>query len=221
MGTEPRDRHLKRAFRLEALTVGWNVVEGVVAVAAGAVAASVALVAFGIDSFIETASAVVVGWRFLEELRHRSPERAERAERVAGLIAGSLLLLLALYITVDALRRLLGHGARSEESLVGIVLTAISLVVMPVLGWAKLRTARALRSGALRADAYETIACAWLSLTTLVGLGLNAALDWWWADPAAALVLVPLIVREGLEGIRGEDEDEEEDDEDDEDDGDG
>jgi cation diffusion facilitator family transporter len=208
MSAEPRDRLLRRAFRLEALTVGWNIVEGVVAVAAGLVASSVALVAFGIDSFIETASAVVVGWRFWDELRHRSPERAERAERLAGIVAGSLLLLLALYITADALRRLLGHGARSEESLVGIVLTAVSLVVMPLLGWAKLRTARALRSGALRADAYETIACAWLSLTTLVGLGLNAALGWWWADPAAALVLVPLIVREGLEGLRGEEEDE-------------
>jgi cation diffusion facilitator family transporter len=211
MSAEPRDGLLRRAFRLEALTVGWNVVEGVVAVAAGAAAASVALVAFGIDSFIETASAVVVGWRFLDELRHRSPERAERAERIAGLIAGSLLLLLALYISIDALRRLLGQGARSEESLVGIALTAVSLVVMPVLGWAKLRTARALRSGALRADAYETIACAWLSLTTLVGLALNALLGWWWADPAAALVLVPLIVREGLEGLRGEDEDDEDD----------
>jgi cation diffusion facilitator family transporter len=209
MSAEHRDRLLRRAFRLEALTVGWNVVEGVVAVAAGLVASSVALMAFGIDSFIETASAVVVGWRFWDELRHRSPERAARMERVAGRIAGSLLLLLALYIAADALRRLMGHGARSQESLVGIVLTAVSLAVMPLLGWVKLRTARTLRSGALRADAYETIACAWLSLTTLVGLGLNAALGWWWADPAAALVLVPLIVREGIEGLRGEDEDEE------------
>ena len=91
--------------------------------------------------------------------------------------------------------------------MLGIVVTAISLVVMPLLGWAKLRTAGALRSGALRADAYETITCAWLSLTTLVGLVLNAALGWWWADPLAALVIVPLAVREGLEGWRGDHDD--------------
>jgi divalent metal cation (Fe/Co/Zn/Cd) transporter len=85
-----------------------------------------------------------------------------------------------------------------------LILTGVSLVVMPILGWAKLKTARALGSGALRADAYETITCAWLSLTTLVGLILNATLGWWWADPLAALVLVPLLVREGLEGWRGD-----------------
>jgi divalent metal cation (Fe/Co/Zn/Cd) transporter len=123
---------------------------------------------------------------------------------LASRAAGALLLLLAAYILIDAGRRLLGFGAEAEQSLVGIVLTAISLVVMPVLGWAKLRTARQLGSRALRADAYETIACAWLSLTTLTGLVLNAAFGWWWADPLAALVLVPLIVREGLEGWKGE-----------------
>jgi predicted Co/Zn/Cd cation transporter (cation efflux family) len=125
---------------------------------------------------------------------------AEALERRTGRIAGALLLGLAVYIVVDAGRRLLGFGAEARESLLGIVLTAISAVVMPLLGWAKLRTAAALRSGALRADAYETIACSWLSLTTLAGLILNASLGWWWADPLAALVVVPLVVREGLEG---------------------
>ena len=119
-------------------------------------------------------------------------------------MAGTLLLLLAVYIVVDAGRRLLGFGAEAERSILGIALTAVSLVVMPFLGWAKLRTARRLGSGALRADAYETIACAWLSLTTLAGLVLNATLGWWWADPLAALCLVPLIVREGLEGWKDE-----------------
>src|SRR3990172_1434540 len=114
------------------------------------------------------------------------------------------LLRLAAYIIVDAGRRLFGFGAEAQESKVGIVLTAISLVVMPLLGWAKLRTATSLRSGALRADAYETITCSWLSLTTLAGLLLNAAFGWWWADPLAALAIVPLAVREGLEGWRGE-----------------
>ena len=114
-------------------------------------------------------------------------------------VAGALLLLLSAYIVFDAGWRLLGYGSPAEESIVGIVLTAVSLVVMPFFGWAKLRAARELGSSALRADAYETIACAWLSLTTLSGLVLNAWFGWDWADPLAALVLVPLIVREGLE----------------------
>lgn len=210
---ESRASLLRRGFLLEVATLLWNIIEGVIAVAAGTIAGSVALIGFGIDSFVETASAAVVGWRLRTELRGRSPEDTERIERTASRIAGSLLLLLALYILIDAGRRLLGFGEEADKSLVGIVLTAVSLVVMPVLGWAKLRTAGALKSGALRADAYETIACAWLSLTTLLGLALNALLGWWWADPLAAICLVPLIVREGLEGIRGEEDEEDEDDE--------
>lgn len=200
-----RRRLLRRGLVLEIITVLWNVVEGIVAVAAGALSGSVALIGFGIDSFVETASAVVVGWRLDAELRGRSAETSERLERIASRTAGALLLLLAAYIAIDAGRRLLGFGAEARESLIGILLTSVSLVVMPFLGWSKLRTATALNSRALRADAYETIACAWLSLTTLVGLVLNASFGWWWADPLAALILVPLIVREGLEGLRGQD----------------
>ena len=200
-----RRRLLRRGLVLEIITVLWNVVEGIVAVAAGALSGSVALIGFGIDSFVETASAVVVGWRLDAELRGRSAETSERFERIASRTAGALLLLLAAYIAIDAGRRLLGFGAEARESLIGILLTSVSLVVMPFLGWSKLRTATALNSRALRADAYETIACAWLSLTTLVGLVLNASFGWWWADPLAALILVPLIVREGLEGLRGQD----------------
>jgi divalent metal cation (Fe/Co/Zn/Cd) transporter len=199
-----REKLLQRGFLLVTATLAWNIIEGVVAVAAGALSNSVALIGFGIDSFVETASAGVVGWRLRTELRGRSEEETEALERKTSRVAGALLLLLAVYIVVDAGRRLIGFGQEAEESLVGIVLTSISLVTMPFLGWAKLRTARALGSGALRADAYETITCAWLSLTTLAGLALNAALGWWWADPVAALLLVPLIVREGLEGWRGE-----------------
>lgn len=195
---------LRRGLLLSGATFSWNVLEGIIAVAAGVVASSVALIGFGIDSFVETASAAVVGWRLLDELRRRERERAEAVERGAARIAGALLLFLALYIVIDAGRRLLGFGAEAEESLLGIILTAVSLAVMPLLGWAKLRTARALGSRALRVDAYETITCAWLSLTTLLGLGLNALFGLWWADPVAALVLVPLIVREGLEGLRAD-----------------
>ncbi|MBI1735952.1 MAG: cation transporter [Candidatus Rokubacteria bacterium] len=153
---------------------------------------------------METASGAVVGWRLRAELTgHRDDERIEQLEHRAGRIAGALLLALAAYIIVDAGRRLVGFGAEAEPSVVGIVLTAVSLVVMPFLGWAKLRTARALGSGSLRADAYETIACAWLSLATLAGLALNLVFGWWWADSLAALAIVPLVVREGLEGWRG------------------
>jgi divalent metal cation (Fe/Co/Zn/Cd) transporter len=198
-----RTRLLRRGLWLEVATVGWNVIEGVIAVSAGALASSVALIWFGVDSFVETASGAVVGWPLRSELAGRTDhERVEQMERRARRIAGALLLGLAAYIVIDAGRRLLGLGAEAQESRIGIILTAISLVVMPFLGWMKLRTARALGSGALRADAYETIACAWLSLTTLVGLLLNAVFGWWWADPLAALAIVPLVVREGLEGWR-------------------
>lgn len=200
-----RGRLLRRGVRLAWATVSWNVVEGLIAVSAGARASSVALMGFGVDSFVETASGVVVGWRLRAELIGRDDhERAEVLEHRAGRVAGALLLGLATYIVVDAGRRLLGYGAEARESVAGIALTAVSLVVMPLLGWAKLRTAGALGSGALRADAYEAITCSWLSLTTLVGLTLNAAYGWWWADPLAALAIVPLAVREGLEGWRGE-----------------
>lgn len=200
-----RPRLLRAGLLLALATIAWNVVEGVVGIAAGLAAGSVALVGFGLDSFIETASAGVLAWRLQIERGGGSGERAEHAERTAGRIAGSLLIALAAWLVFDAARRLLGHGPEPHESRFGLALTAVSLAVMPFLGWAKLRVARRLRSGALRADAYESFACAWLSLTTFAGLALNAAFGWTWADPLAALVLVPLIVREGLEGLRGED----------------
>ncbi len=121
--------------------------------------------------------------------------------RRAARWAGILLLALGVYLVVESGRRLLSQD-RPEQSYGGIVLMAVSLIVMPLLARAKLRTARALDSRALRADAHETIVCAWLSLTTLCGLALNAAFGWWWADPLAALAMVPLVVREGLEAVQ-------------------
>jgi cation diffusion facilitator family transporter len=202
-----RTQLLRHGIWLEIGTVGWNLVEGVIAIAAGALANSVALIAFGIDSFIETTSGALLWWRLRAELTGGDdPQHLERIESRTSRVAGALLMALAVYIVIDAGRRLLGSGEEARESWLGIALTAVSLIVMPLLGWAKLRTAAALESRALRADAYETIACAWLSLTTLGGLVLNAALGWWWADPVAALAIVPLVVREGLEGWRGDDE---------------
>ncbi|MBI4718212.1 MAG: cation transporter [Planctomycetes bacterium] len=200
---DPRTAALDRAWRLSLATVGWNLVEGVVAVGAGTAAESIALLGFGIDSFIETASAVVAAWRVRQEQRGADGEAVEQVERRTARICGVLLLLLAGYLLIDAGRRLIAPPSYARESPVGMVLTAVSLVVMPVLGTAKLRVARALSSATIRADAFETITCAWLSLATLLGLLLNAILGWWWADPASALLLVPLIAREGLEALRG------------------
>jgi cation diffusion facilitator family transporter len=180
------------------------VAEGGIAIAAGVAADSVALLGFGLDSFIETASGTVVAWRVLAELRGADPERTERAERTTSRLAGGLLLLLSAVVLFEALRHLFGYGGEVRQSVTGLILTGVSVLLMPLLGWGKLRAARALESRTLRADAFETITCAWLSLTTLVGLALLAAFGWSWADPIAALVLVPLIFREGLEGWRGE-----------------
>ena len=126
-------------------------------------------------------------------------------ERRAARLAGALLLLLGVYLVVESLRHLL-TAERAHASPIGIALTALALIVMPLLARAKLRTAAALDSRALRTDAHEAIVCAWLAFTALLGLVLNATLGWWWADPAAALVMLPLIVREGLEALREEEE---------------
>lgn len=178
-------------------------IEGVVSVGAGLAASSVALLAFGIDSFIELGSDLTVAWRLHAEQRGTVPDRLALIEHRASRFAAALLLILAGYIAFDAGRALMGSGDRAEESIVGIGLTLASLVIMPLLARAKLRIADAVGSRALRTDAYEAVCCAWLALTTLVGLALNAAVGWWWADPLAALVIVPLLVREGLAGWRG------------------
>jgi len=192
---------LRRGLALAGVTVAYNALEGLIAIVAGVAAGSVALTGFGVDSVIEVTSGVVVWWRLRAELG--SPPIGAAAEARAARLAGALLLALGVYLVVESGRRLL-TGDRPQESVVGIVLMALSLVVMPILARAKLRVARALDSRALRADAHETIVCAWLSLTTLVGLGLNAALGWWWADPVAALAMLPLVVREGMEALSGE-----------------
>lgn len=199
-----RRRSLRQGIWLEAFTITWNIFEGIIAVSAGVVSNSVALVGFGIDSFVETTSAGVLYWRLNSELKGTDSANAERVEKKACKIAGTLLLVLAGYIAVDAARRLLGYGENAKASGIGLALTGISLVVMPVLAWRKLKAAEALASKALRADAYETITCTWLSAMTFIGVGLNGWLGWSWADPVAALLVVPLVVREGLEGLRGE-----------------
>src|SRR5437016_13233638 len=192
---------LRRGVALEGMTVGYNALEGVIAIAAGLAAGSVALTGFGIDSVIEVTGGVLLWWRLRAELG--SSEIGPAVEARAARFAGVLLLALALYMVAGSGGRLF-TGDRPRESVVGIGLTALSLIVMPVLARAKLRVSASLGSRALRADAHETIVCAWLSGTTLLGLGLNAMLGWCWADPVAALAMLPLIVREGVEAWRGE-----------------
>ncbi len=201
---------LAHALRLEHLTVAWNVIEGLVSVAAALAAGSVALLGFGLDSFVETASALVLVWRLRAErdaaAAGRPFDRAalERLDRRAHRLVGLSLFLLAAYIALDALWTL-WRRERPEPSLPGIAITALSLGVMVWLARAKRRAAARLESRALEADAFQTTACWWLSLTTLAGIGLNAALGWWWADPAAALAMTWFLVSEGREAWRGED----------------
>ncbi len=183
--------------RLEYFTLGWNVIEAVVAVGAGLLAGSIALVGFGIDSVIESISGGVLLWRLWTH------EEDERRERLALRLVGVSFLLLAAYVAVDAGKTLLERET-PESSWVGIGLSVASLMVMPLLARAKRRVAAQLASGALHADSRQTDLCAWLSAILLGGLILNALAGWWWADPAAALVMVPIIAREGIEALRGE-----------------
>ena len=196
----PRSELLRRARGLEVFTVAWNSLEGVIAVGLGILAGSIALVGFGIDSVIETSSGVILLWRLQAR---RDAEDAEAAERRALRLVGASLLVLAAYVSGDALLSILRRDA-PEESLAGIALAGVSLLVMPLLARSKRRLASQLDSDALRADAVQTIICAYLSAILLAGLALNAQLSWWWADPLAALAMVPIITREGLEAWRGD-----------------
>jgi divalent metal cation (Fe/Co/Zn/Cd) transporter len=200
----PREPMVAQALRLEYLTVGWNVVEGVVAVGAALAAGSVALMGFGIDSFVECASGLVLIWRLLAERRHASSTAIKQVEQRAQRLVAVSLFALAAYIIGDAAYSFV-TGERPAPSTVGMVLTAVSLGVMWWLARAKVRLARALGSRSLESDAFQTTACWWLSLAALVGIGLNAALSWWWADPVAAVVISLLIIHEGRESWWGED----------------
>jgi divalent metal cation (Fe/Co/Zn/Cd) transporter len=196
---------LRHGLRLEVLTVGWNIVEGLIAIGAGIAGGSIALIGFGMDSFVESISGTVLIWRLREERNGVDEERIELIERRAEWLVGLAFLMLAAYVTFEAVRSLLG-GEAPDASPVGIVLTAVSIPVMLWLAAAKRRTGEALGSRALVADSKQTRACWYLSVVTLAGLAANAILGWWWADPVAALGISVLLVREGLEAVRGEDD---------------
>lgn len=194
-----REHAVRRGQWLTWTTIAYNSFEALLSIGAGFFAGSVALVGFGFDSIIEVGSSLAGLWRLQADA---SPAQRARVERHALRFIGICFLVLAVYVLIDASRTLWARE-RPDESIVGIVVAAGSLLVMPLLAGAKRRVAAQLTSSALTAEARQTEICMYLSAILLGGLLLNALLGWWWADPAAAFAMVPLIAYEGLEAVRG------------------
>jgi divalent metal cation (Fe/Co/Zn/Cd) transporter len=190
---------LRRGRRLEYFTIGYNSLEGLVSIGAGIMSGSVSLVGFGLDSVIEMASGAALLWRLHHEM---NASRREQAERAALRIVGWCFIALAAYILYESGSNLLRREA-PEVSIPGIVIASMSLIVMPLLARAKRRVAAGLGSNAMHADSRQTDFCTYLSAILLGGLVMNALAGWWWTDPAAGLVMVPIIAKEGVEGLRG------------------
>lgn len=184
-------------------TMAYNIIEAVVALWAGVDAESIALFGFGLDSVIECSAAGVLLWRLSQEVCGADEETLEKNERRVHRFVGATFIALALYVSFQSARTLWFHVA-PEESLIGIILAGASLLIMPLVSWGKLRAAREIKSAALRSEAKETLACSYLSFVLLLGLVANSLAGWWWADPVAALLMVPWLIKEGIEGLRGE-----------------
>jgi len=200
LNAESRETLVNWGRRLEYFTILYNSLEGVIAITAGALAGSIALVGFGFDSVIEVTSGAALLWRLNADA---DVGRRESAEKITLRVVGLSFLALALYVAYDSIKSLITQEP-PEESVPGIALAVISLLVMPLLARAKRKVAAAIKSGALKADAKQTELCTYLSAILLGGLLLNALFGWWWADPVAALVMVPIIAKEGVEALRGE-----------------
>jgi divalent metal cation (Fe/Co/Zn/Cd) transporter len=195
-----REEYVRRGRQLEYFTIGYNSLEGVTSIVAGLIAGSVSLVGFGLDSLIEVTSGVALLWR----LRHDVDiSRREQVERIALRMVGSCFVALALYILSESSAMLIRH-IPPEHSTAGIVIAAISVIVMPLLARAKRRVARKIGSEAMHADSRQADFCSYLSAILLGGLLLNELLGWWWMDPVAGLVMVPIIAKEGISGLRAE-----------------
>lgn len=190
---------VRRGRSLEYFTIGWNLLEGIISIGSGLVAGSIALVGFGFDSLIEVSSGAALAWR----LHLDALEQRERAEAKALKLVGICFIALAAYVSFDSAKSLLRYEA-PDKSYIGIVITVISLFVMPFLAREKRKVAKSISSRALEADSKQTDLCVYLSAITLCGLALNALFGWWWADPAAALLMVPIIAKEGIEALRVE-----------------
>ena len=195
VGPARRQVLTRRIRLLGAATISYNVIEAAVALTAGAQASSTALIGFGLDSLVEVSSAAAVAWQF------STPDHEDREKAALRIIALSFFALAA-YVSVESVRALLGY-AEPRPSIVGIVLAAVSLVVMPWLSWAQRRTGRELESRSAVADSKQTLLCTYLSAVLLVGLGLNSLFGWSWADPIAGLIIAAVAVREGREAWKG------------------
>lgn len=189
-----------RGRKLEYFTIAYNSLEGLIAIIAGLMAGSIALVGFGFDSLIEVTSGAALIWRLHSDA---DESQRERVEAITLRIVGVCFLVLAAYVSYDSIKSLIWRE-EPHESIPGIILAIASLIVMPLLVRAKRKVARGIKSRALMADSKQTELCTYLSAILLAGLLLNALLGWWWADPVAALVMVPIIIKEGIEGLRGE-----------------
>lgn len=200
LASSDRTNLLKRGRRLEYFTIAYNSFEGLIAITAGLFAGSIALVGFGFDSVIEVTSGTALLWRLGMD---GDEQRRERVEVLTLRVVGICFLALAVYLSYDSVTSL-WYREPAERSIPGIILAAVSLVVMPLLARAKRQVARGIKSGAMAADARQTDFCTYLSAILLSGLLLNALFGWWWADPVAALVMVPIISKEGVEALRGE-----------------
>jgi divalent metal cation (Fe/Co/Zn/Cd) transporter len=198
MSESTREQLVRRGIRLSYATIGYNSLEAIASLIAGLFAGSVALIGFGIDSVIEVSASGVAQWRLRSDLNET---RRAQVEAIAHRIVGACFLALAAYVAVDS-GKTLWFRERPDRTIAGIVILLMSVVVMPLLARAKLKVASAMQSGALRAEARQTSLCAYLSVIALAGVLLNATLGWWWADPVAALCMVPIIVSEGIEGMR-------------------
>lgn len=196
--TTRREQLHRRGIRLEWFTVSWNVIEAVVAIGAGIIAGSTALIAFGADSLIEVISALALLWRLLRAGPSASAEEHSHAERRALYFVSATFFLLAAYVIFESTGSLLKREP-PDSSTVGFILSVLSLIVMPMLAYFKWKTGRELGSKALEADSIETWVCAYLSFALLLGVGLNLAFGWWWADPIGALVMLPVIFWQGWE----------------------
>jgi divalent metal cation (Fe/Co/Zn/Cd) transporter len=190
---------------LEALSLVWMLVEGIVSIGSGVAAGSVLLIAFGVDSIIELLSTFLLFWRLRGEAKGQRENEGvlEARERKAARIGGYLLYALALYVVVQAGYSLLNRH-EAETSLLGFIVAAVAALGTPALARAKLRIAQQIGSRALRADAIETLTCGYLAWVVLAGLAANALVGWWWLDAAASLLIVPILIREAREAIRGE-----------------
>ena len=190
---------VRRGQRLEYFTIAYNSAEGLVSIVAGLIAGSVSLIGFGLDSMIEVTSGAALLWRLHHDLDH---SRREQVERTTLRIVGGCFIALAVYILYESGSTLIRHET-PERSIPGIIVAAVSVVVMPLLARAKRRVAAGIGSGAMNADSRQADFCTYLSAILLGGLLLNALFGWWWADPVAGLVMVPIIAKEGVDGIRG------------------